>query len=78
MSLPAHIEPPIRIGIGLDVAANQTARHLALLQHDPLALKRKRQLRSDITPLALAQDLGQSIRHQIQRPVQIIGSGRDD
>lgn len=39
-----HIQATIRIGIGLDIAANQTTRHLGLLQHDPLALERKRQL----------------------------------
>ena len=78
MALPAHIQSTIRIGIGLDIATNQTTRHLGLLQHDPLALERKRQLRSDIALLALAQDLGEPIRCKIHRPMQVIGSGRDN
>ncbi len=76
MAFPPHIEPAVGIGVGLDIATDQPARHLGLLKHDPLALERKRQLRTDVALLAFAQDLLEPIRGKIQRPVQIIRSGR--
>ncbi|MCY1234295.1 hypothetical protein D9M72_468740 [compost metagenome] len=78
MAFPPHIQSTIGIGIGLDIATSQAACHLGLLEHDPLALERKRQLRSNIALLTFAQDVAQPIRGEIQRAVQVIGSGRDD
>ncbi|MCY1240490.1 hypothetical protein D9M72_533420 [compost metagenome] len=57
MPLPAHIQPAVGKRIGLDITTDQPARHLVLFQHDPLALERKRQLRTDITLLTFAQDV---------------------
>ncbi len=54
MPLPTHIQATVGIGISLDIATDQTARHITLFQHDPLALERERPLRP---VLALAQDL---------------------
>lgn len=76
MALPANVEATVRIGIGLDVPAHQTACHLRLVQHDPLALKRERQLFTDITLFTLAQDLLQPIRRKIDGTMQIVGPGR--
>ncbi|MBP2238775.1 hypothetical protein J2Z31_005316 [Sinorhizobium kostiense] len=75
MPLPAKVEPADGIGIGLDIVTGQTLRHLSLLQHDPLALERERQLRADIALFALAQDLLQPIRRKIDGTMQVAGAG---
>gem|GEM_PF-6220524 len=76
MTFPADIQSTIRIGIGLDLAPDQSTRHLVLLEHDPLALERKRQLGTDVTLLTFAQDVAQPIGGKIQRLVQVVRSGR--
>lgn len=71
MPLPAHIQPAVGERVGLDIAIDQPARDRVLLQHDLLALERKRQLRSDIMLLTFAQDVAQLIRGEVQRPMRM-------
>ena len=76
MPLPAHVQPAIRIGVSLDIAADQPARHIGLLEHDPLALVGERQLGTDLALLTLAEKLVEPIRHDVQRPVHVLRPGR--
>ena len=37
VSLPGHVEPAIRVALGLDILADESACNVVLLQHDALA-----------------------------------------
>ena len=76
-ALPAHLEPAVGEGVGVDILPGEPGRHLVLYQHDPLALVGQSELLPDIALLAVAEDVAQTVGGDVQRPVQIVRTGRE-
>ena len=65
----------IRKSIGLNILADEAARDLILLRHDPFALIARGQLFVDIALIPPAHDLGFAICRNVQGSVQIVWFG---
>jgi hypothetical protein len=74
MAFPAHIEPAIRKGIGLDIAADEAAGYIVLLQHDSLAIVTSAARRHSAVHVCTGH-LAAPTGCQVDRSVQIIGTG---
>ena len=75
---PAHVEPAVGDGVGVDVPAGEPDRHLVPLEHDPAALEEEGQLAADITLLPPAEDGAQTLGGHVQRSVPVLRTGRRD
>src|SRR5260370_41833333 len=75
MALEAHLQPCI-LEVGyVDVLASQAFAEVVPLQDDLLAVIRKSELITDVTLLTVTQDIGEPTCWDVERTMQITGSG---
>jgi hypothetical protein len=75
LSLPAHLQAPIREVIEIDILAAKILGEGTAIQDKLLAIVRQRQLLADVTLFAVAQDVAQPVRAHGQPAMQVVRPG---
>lgn len=75
-TFPAELQPAVRELIAVHVFARQFAGDLVLGKDDPQPVIGEGQLAADIALVAIAENVAQPVRFDIQRPVQVVRTAR--